>query len=212
MLGDEIKLHLSPHYKNYFDRIKAKFREFTHAILPLIAGSIPSLEEFKTFLGTRFEELKPQLSITKSLDDVMKITIKEKCTLTNIDCLETIVDHYNIENVRPHITTYKSSVDEICVVFKDSVLDITTISSSFKYESIMFVLGWQQTEDFPLSDIYGLLLKAFGDIANKVSFKYGSKRKLIKMTICVFNNLKSLATCIVYDVYYTIIYTYCMLS
>ena len=208
MLGGEIKLHLSPHYKNYFDQIKAKFREFTRTIVPLIAESIPSLEEFKTFLGTRFEDLTPQLSIAKSFDDVMKITIKEKCTLTNIDCLETIVDHYNIENAIPHIITYKSSVDKICVEFKDSVLNITTVSSSFKYESIMFVLGWQRTDDLTLNDIYGLLLKAFGDMANKVSFK----RKLIKMTICMFSNLKSLATCIVYDVYYIIIYTYCMLS
>ena len=122
------------------------------------------------------------MSITESFDNVLKITIKEKCTVTNIDCLETIVDHYNIENARPHITTYKSSVDEICMKFKDSVLKVTTVSTS-KYESIMFDLGWQQTDDLAHNDIDGLLWKAFGDMANKVSFKYGLPRKLIKMTI-----------------------------
>ena len=110
----------------------------------------------------------------------MELTIKEKCTVTNIDCLETIVDHYNIENARPHITTYKSAVDEICVEFKERVLKEMPISTSSKYESIMFVLGWQQTDDLTLNDIHGLLKKAFGDIANKVSFHYGLKRKLIK--------------------------------
>ena len=123
------------------------------------------------------------MSIAESFDKVLRITIKEKCTVTNIDCLETIVDHYNIENARPHITTYKSSVDKICVEFKDNVLHLKAVSNSFKYESIMFVLGWQQTDDLTLNDINGLLSETFGDIANRVyiSFKYGLKRKLIKI-------------------------------
>ena len=120
------------------------------------------------------------MSKAESFDDVMELTIKEKCTVTNIACLEKIVDHYNIENARPHITTYKSSVDKICVEFKHDVLDVTTVSTSFKYESIMFVLEWQRTDDLTLNDIDGLLCKAFGDMANKISFKYGLKRKLIK--------------------------------
>ena len=206
MLGGEIKFHLSPDYKNYFDRIYAKFRELTHTIVHLIAGGIPSLEEFKTFLGISFQDLKSRLSIAESFNDVMVLTIKEKCTVTKIACLETIVDHYNIENARSCITTYKSAVDEICVEFKDSVLDVTSVSTVFKCESIMFVLGWQRTDDLTLNDIDGLLQKAFGDMANKISFKYGLKRKLIKNDNNIFSNLNNLVTCIVYDVYYTIIY------
>ena len=131
----------------------------------------------------------------------MELTIKKKCTVTNIVCLEAIVNHYNIENARPHITTYKSSVDEICMEFKDSVLKETTVSTSFKYESMMFVLGWQRTDDLTLDDIHGLLCEAFGDIANRVSFKYGLKRKLIKIGNNMFSNLKNLATHISYYVY-----------
>ena len=179
MLDGQITLHLSPNYKKYFERIIADFRELVRAIVPLIAGGVPSLEEFKTFLERCFEELKPQLSIVESFVDVIKLTIKEKCTVTNIACLEKIVDYYNIENARPHITTYKSAIDEICVEFKDSILGITTVST-FKYESIMFVLGWQRTDDLTLNDIYGLLSKAFGDVASRISFKYRLKRKLIK--------------------------------
>ena len=160
-----------------------KFGELTCAILPVIAGGIPSLEEFKTFLDGCFEELKPQLSTAELFPSVMELIIEEKCTVTNIDCLETIVDHYNIENARPHITTYKSAVDKICVEFKHDVLNVTKVSTSFKYESIVFVLEWQRTDDLTLNDIHGLLWKAFGDMANRVLFKYGLKRKLIKITI-----------------------------
>ena len=179
-LGGEIKLHLSPDYEIYFDQIKAKFEELTHAILPRIAGGIPSLGELKTFLGRCFEELEPQLSVTKSFPKVMELTIKEKCTVTDIACLEKIVDHYNIKNARPHITTYNSAVYEICMEFKDRVLDVTTVSTAFKYQSIMFVLGWQQTDNLTHNAIDGLLSKAFGHMANKVSFHYGLKRKRIK--------------------------------
>ena len=208
MLDGEINLHLSPHFKSYFDRIYAKFQELTHTIVPLIAGGIPSLEEFKIYLERCFEELNPQLSIAESFANVMELTMKEKCNVTDIDCLEKIVDHYNIENARDHFKTYRSSVDKICVEFKDSVLELTTVSTSFKYESIMFVLGWQRTEDLTHNDINGLLSKAFGDMANIVLYKYGMKRKLIKMTICTFSNLKNLPVCIIYVVYYTIIYNY----
>ena len=92
------------------------------------------------FLGECFKELKLQLSITESFDDVMELTIKKKCTVTNIDCLETIVDHYNIENARPHITTYKSSVDEICVEFKDNVLHLN-LRQRYKQDNVDFDLS-----------------------------------------------------------------------
>ena len=74
MLGSEIKLHLTPDYKNYFERIIANFRELTHTIVPFIAGGVPSLEDFKTFLGRCFEELKLRLSIAESFDDVIVYT------------------------------------------------------------------------------------------------------------------------------------------
>ena len=112
--------------------------------------------------------------------------IKKQCTITNITCLETIVDHYNIENVRHHITAYKSAVYEICEKFKHRVLgseNVTIVSTSFKYESITFVIEWQQTDDLTLDDINGLLWKVFGDMAKKILPKYGLKRKLIKMSL-----------------------------
>ena len=149
------------------------------------------------------------MSIAESFDDVMELTIKEKCTVTNIDCLETIVDHYNIENARPHIITYKSSVDEICKEFRKSVLDVTTVSSSFKYESIMLVLGWQRIDDLTLNDINSLLSKAFGDITSKVSFQYGLKSKWIKNEKGMLSNLKNLATC---NVWWCVLYNYIYLA
>ena len=50
------------------------------------------LEKLKKYLGRCFRELKPQLLIAVSFDDVMEL-IEEKCTVINLCCLETIVDH-----------------------------------------------------------------------------------------------------------------------
>ena len=199
-LGGEIEVYLSPGYKNYFDQVKTKFQELLDTIVPLITEGIPSLEEVKKFLGTRFHELKPHLSTAESLDDVI-VLIKKKCTITNITCLETIVDRYNNGNIRHHITAYKSAVDEICEKFKHRVLgnkNVTIVSTSLKYELIKFVIEWQQTDDLTLDDIDGLLWKAFGDMAEKILSKYGLKRKLIKITIY----LLTWATCIITAVFY----------
>ena len=50
---------------------------------------------------------------------------------------------------------------------------------TFKLESITFVIEWQKTDDLTHDDIDGLLLKAFGDMAEKIPPKYGLKCKLM---------------------------------
>ena len=198
MLGRKIKLHLSSAYKYHFDKIKAKFEELTHTIVPLIARGIPSLEDVKMFLVKHFNKLAPQLYIVESFEDVMT-TMKESCTVINIACFEAIVDHYNIENVRSHITTYKSAVDEICEEFRRDVVvkkNLITGSSSFlKYEEIVFVLGWHRMDDLTFDDIDGLLRKGFENMAKRILFKYGPKRKLVNNDS--YSNIGNLATCIV---------------
>ena len=62
------------------------------------------LEKLKKFLGRCIQELKPQLSIAKSLDDVMELD-EEKYTVVNIGYLETIINHNNIVEAKVHITS-----------------------------------------------------------------------------------------------------------
>ena len=115
--------------------------------------------------------------------------------------METIADYYNIENARPHIAAYTIAVDDICEKFKHRVLENENLmlipSSAFKYESIQFILEWQRTDDLTLNDIDGFLKKAFGDMANKIFFKYGLKRKLTKNGN-MFRNLQNLPKCVVH--------------
>ena len=62
------------------------------------------LEKITKFLGRCIQELKPQLSIVKSFDDVMEL-VEEKYIVVIIGYLEIIINHYNIEEAKAHITS-----------------------------------------------------------------------------------------------------------
>ena len=69
----------------------------------------------------------------------MKV-IEQKCTVVNIDYLETIIDHYNIEKAKAHITSYKSEVDRICENIKLRRILMKDTSLCIKCETVNFAL------------------------------------------------------------------------
>ena len=97
--------------------------------------------------------------------------VREKCTIINVVHLEGIVDHYNIEEARDHIATYKSEVDELCKEIKLRVCEnedfMTGSSSLLKCETIEFVLEWR-IDEHTLEEIRTLLWKAFGNMAKRI--------------------------------------------
>ena len=156
---------------------------------------VPSpLEKLKKHLGRCFRELKPQLSIAKSFDDVMEVVI-EKCTVVNIGYLETIINHYNIEEAKVHITTYKSEVDKLCEEIKLSVCQnenfMTGPSSFLKCETIKFVLEWE-TDKHSFNEIRELLWKAFGKMAKRVLVKHIDEGNSIIVTCYAPENIMNL--------------------
>ena len=188
--------------------MRATFGKFIHTVVPLIKSAImpsssqitsslqevPSpLEELKTYLRRCFRELKPQLNIAKSFDDVMQI-VEEKCSVINVACLENVINYYNIDDAKAHITAYKSAVDKFCEEVKLSVCEnenlsfMTGPSSLLKRETIEFVLGWN-TDEHTLSEIQNLLWKAFGDVAKKVLVKELRKGNSIIVTCYAPQNL-----------------------
>ena len=122
--------------------MKAKLGILFVTVIPLIQVAV-MLKELKNFLGMCFPELKPQLSITESFDGVMEL-VKERCTIINICCLETIINHYNIEKAKAHITNYNLEIDKFCKNVRLSVIEdqnlVSSLSSLLKCETIQFVL------------------------------------------------------------------------
>ena len=151
--------------------MRVTFGNLIHAVAHLIKAGIPSLNELKTYLRRCFRELKPQLSLAESFDDVMEL-IEDKCSIINICCLEAIVEQYNITDAKPHITKFKTAVDTFCQKVKLSVCckeSFKRILSSHHLtcETIEFVLEWK-TDEHTLNDIRDLLSKAFEDLVSNV--------------------------------------------
>ena len=153
--------------------MKVTFGKLIHIVAPLIAKGIPSLQELKTFLRRCFRELKPQLSIAESFDDVMEL-VEDKCTIINIVCLEAIVDMYNITEAKQHIKDYQAAVDTFCNEVKLNVCEnqsfLTNLSTLLKCETVEFVLEWEP-DDYTLTQIRDLLTEAFKDITKRVQIR-----------------------------------------
>ena len=159
-----LELHTS------FDQMRENFRKLIGILAPLISKGIPSLRILKIYLGRFFRELKPQLDIAGSFDDVMDI-VEKKCTIINICCLEAIVMHYDIKEAKSHLSAYESEIDTFCQVTKLRMCInesfVTGVSSLLKCETVQFVLDWEP-DKHTLGDVRDFLVTAFNDISKRV--------------------------------------------
>ena len=137
-----------------------------HNIAPLIEAALPSLDDLKTFLRRCRPEVKPQLSIAKSFDEVMEI-IEDECSIINVSILETIVNHYSINEAADYILAYKTHLEEFCEINICNVQLKKLSSSLLTCNTIKFIVNWEVTK-CTLSAIKGLLWKAFQDFDKKV--------------------------------------------
>ena len=151
--------------------MRATFGELIHTVALLIKASIPSLKDLKIYLRRCFQELRPQLSIAKSFDDVMDL-VQDKCTIINICCLEFIVNHYKITEAKSLIKEFKMTVDTFCENVKVSIclkqnFKLVSHSHHLICETIEFILEWE-VDKYTLKHIKDLLSKAFEDMAESV--------------------------------------------
>ena len=152
----------------------ATFGSLIHTVAPLIETGIPSLKDLKMYLRRCFPDLRPQLSIAESFDDVMDL-VQDKCTIVNICCLEFVIDYYNITEAKSHIRKFKMAVTTFCENVKVSIClkqNFKLISHSHHLicETIEFILEWE-VDKYTLKHIKDLLSKAFEDMAESVQVR-----------------------------------------
>ena len=165
---------LQPVYEHEFDQMRAAFGTLVFNIAPLIEAGIPSLNELKKYLGCCFQELAPQLSTVESFDDVMKL-VQNQCTIINICCLETIIDHYEITKAKQHIAKFNKCVNDFCENVKADIclkqnFEIALSCPRLICETIEIIVEWK-TNECTLRHIKGLLSKAFTNMASSVQVR-----------------------------------------
>ena len=169
------QVRLQPVYQEDFDQMRVDFGNLIVNVSPLIKAAIPSLDDFKMYLRRCFEELKPQLPLAESFDDVIDL-VQDKCTIINVCCLEAIIDHYNIIEAKTHIIKFKTAVGEFCekvkadICLTESFTITSTSSHHLTCETIEFVVEWE-ADKRTLNHIKGLLSKAFKDMAKSVQVR-----------------------------------------
>ena len=177
--------------KRNFNQMRIYFGTLVNTVAHLIEASVPSLEDLKTYLQLCYDELRFQLELADSFKKVMFI-VKDKNTIIDIDCLQAIVDYFNIEEAKDHIAAYKIAIEEFCEEIKLSVCcneNFKTESCSLlTCETIKFILEWEANE-YSLCDIRVLLQKAFKDMAKKVQVRCVNEGNSIVVTCYAPRNL-----------------------
>ena len=161
------------------------FSILVNTVARLIEDKVPSLEDLKTYLQKHFDELRLQLEYAKSLKQLMFL-VKDKDTIIDINYIQAIVDHLDIEEVKDHITAYKVTMEEFCEITLDICCNEsfnTASSSLLKCETIEFILEWEANKH-SLNDVKDLLQKGFKDLSKKLQVRYILIRNKSIIIIC----------------------------
>ena len=149
------------------------FSTLINTVARLIKDKVPSLEDLKTYLLKHFDELRLQLEYAKSFKQFIFL-VKDKDTIIDIDCIQAIVYHLDIEEVKDHIAAYKMTMEEFCeeITLDNCCNESFNIASSslLKCETIEFVLEWEANKH-SFRDIRVLLQKSFQDMGKNVQVR-----------------------------------------
>ena len=147
-----------------------------------------SFDELKSFIEDCHPYLSPQLAHVNTTNDILHI-IRNKCTLVDITNLEAIVDRFNIEDAKAHITLYKDYIENFCKSVSvrlclDQTFQIPRSPSPLECEKVVFVLDWDP-DQHTMEDIKDLISKGFDALSRRVQVVLIKEGSSIIVT-CVF--------------------------
>ena len=145
-----------------FGSIKRKFAVAFSKIRKAIKETPPPLEELKLFLKDGYSHLQSEIDNTKSIDEILSV-VRNHCTLININCLEGIVERFDIKEAERHIQAYKVDIQSFCKKTKASLClgerFKVTKTSLLKCETAIFVLDWDPS-GYTLQDIRDIIAES----------------------------------------------------
>ena len=98
----------------------------------------------KQYLADGYSHLKSQIVHSTSINDILDV-VNGHCTLIKINCLEGIVERFDIKEVEIHIQAYKEEVQSFFKITKASLCQdenfkVTRTPSLLQCETAIFVL------------------------------------------------------------------------
>ena len=152
-------------YKPVFNEIRGSFGSLRVNIVPLLAQSIPSVEDLKSFLEISFPELSAELSNAETIHAIMNV-VGKKCRINDLSLIKATVKHFKITQAKPLISEYEEEVKAVCRSLKDFIRQ-NQPEHFLICETIQFTLGWEP-EEHSLDDIRNLLEEAFKELNKRI--------------------------------------------
>lgn len=160
---DVIEVPLSPTLESELDKLRGVYGSMFISVMKKIQEKNISPSELKLYLSCSYNELRTEIACLESVENIMMV-VNNHCSLTNISCIEQIVNQFEVEDAVSDISTFKEKVNLFC---DNTVINVCMHQSFNKYfrkplkcETIKFTLDWDQAEK-KLSQINILLKKAF---------------------------------------------------
>ena len=146
-----------------FGSIRKQFAIAFSNIRDVINKSRPPLDKLKLFLEDGYSHLQSEIDNTESIDEILTV-VRNHCTLININCLEGIVERFNIKEAETHIRRNKDVVQSFYTETRASLclnktLKVTNSSPLLRRETAVFVLDWDPT-GYTLKDIKDILAES----------------------------------------------------
>ena len=186
---EAVSHHLTPAMKPVFSEIRCKFGSTFFRVRKAILKNSTLIEDLKTFLKDIFPDLKPQLAHVKTIDEILDI-IRDKCTLIDINYLETFVEVLEIQEAKSYIEEYKSYIEK----FRRTVPVKLCLDKSFKVNSLSFlkgetatfILDWDHDDDKRvINDIEEVLSVCLEELSIYAQVKVIKKTNSIEV-VCTF--------------------------
>ena len=118
--------------------------------------------DLKTYIHHEYPYLAPQLGQCETSDDILCL-ISNECSLTDLSLLESVINHFKIEEAQLIIQQYKEKVDEFC----DSMLFHSIITGHLSSNKITFLVHKNVTNN-TLRDIKELIRKKLSSLNSHV--------------------------------------------
>ena len=165
-----LEIHLSPNDESIFIKLRQKLTKFYLKIKPKLLAKITSKEHLREYLELSYEHLVPLISQADTVDEMLKVVLRE-CTVTRIQYLEGLVEHFDVTEAKSDVSDYHNDIKKECSELPIQIIQRHHLrslqSSRLICNTIKFIVSWEPQEK-QLKDIEGVLWKAFEDRAEVV--------------------------------------------
>ena len=170
-----------------FSLVRASFSKMFLKVQKIVTKEDPLIDDLKIILENYDSQLESQLNDVVTLRPIFRL-IRKNCSLIDVEILEAVVDHFEINEAQKYIQDYKKMVEESCKSFSIELccnerFEAIKAAPSLKCETAIFVFDWEP-EEHVLKDIMDILSKTTGKL---VKIKYINKGNSITVT-CFFSH------------------------